>query len=513
MRKTAFILTAVLLVGAVMSGCAKTEKVSDEGAKLKLWSPLQPVVSYSYKNLGDTPLFMEIEKRLGIDLEFEHPTQGQEKEQFNLLIASKELPDIFFFTHPDIYKFKGGVPQAVEEGVVLGLDDYINEEKAPNITKIIKENPEVERSMKLDDGTYFGFPSGGLDRFLRSWRGLIVRKDWLDKVGLEIPETVDEWEVALTAFKNELGATAPYTLLGTNEFAAAYNAPKNFYYDVDEKAINYGPNKPEYRGFVERMRKWYELGLLDSEFATHNATIADAKITSGASGVISTGAASGINKYYAAMSDIEGVEWAGAPFPVLNKGEKAKYGQISEKSVVTNYVTSACKDVDTAIRFLDYGYGEEGHMIYNFGIEGESYNMVDGYPKYTEDMTDNPDGIPMSNQLAKYVMTVYGGPFFQDKRYFEQYLKLDEQKQAVSMWETAENSHVMPSLILTSEESEAIETPLNDIQTYWVECEYKLIMGQMDMSEYDVCVEKIRQMGLDTVLKVYNDAYTRMMNR
>lgn len=510
MKKTTFVLAAVLAVEALMSGCAKTEKVSDEEKKLTLWTPLHTTVSYSYRNLGETPLMQEMEKRLGIKLEFEHPTQGQEKEQFNLLLASGDLPDIFYFILG--YKFKGGEKRAIEEGMLKPLDDYINKEKAPNITKYIEEYPEIEKSMKLDDGTYFGFPFIRTDEFTKTSKGLIVRKDWLDKVGLPIPETVDEWETALTAFKNEIGATAPYTQLGTNEFALAYDSPRGYFYDVDENKVNYGPLKPGYKDFVARMRKWYELGLLDNEYATQNANIADAKITSGECGVISAGAASGINKYSNAMSDIEGVKWAGAPYPVLKKGEKVKYGQKGDTAMVAHYITGACKDIDIALKFLDYGYGEEGHMLYSFGIEGESYNMVDGYPKFTEMITDNPD-VPMNNQLSKYCMSAYGGPFNQDPRYFEQYLKLDEQKQAIQMWMNAENSDTLPTLSFTTAESEAIETALADISSYWTECEYKMVMGQKDMSEYDSCIEKLRELGIEKVLKVYNDAYTRMMNR
>ena len=510
MKKRVIFLAAIVFATSVLGGCGKKEETSASGDKLSVWMKLLPVVSYSYKNFGETPIAAELEKRTNTELEFIHPTQGQEKEQFNLMIASKELPDIIYAMPND---FKGGVTQAVEEGIILGLNDYINEEKAPNLTKLIKEDEQVDKSIKLDDGTYCGFPSGAKDRYLLTFKGLIVRQDWLDKLNLPLPETVDEWEQALIGFKNELGAEAPYTILGTNEFAGAYDVSRSFFYDVDKKEITYGPLKPEYKEFVARMKKWYDMGLLDREFATQSQTMADAKITGGQSGVISAGAASGINKYAVAMSDIEGVKWAGAQYPVLVKGEKPKYGQLNEKSHPGQFITTACKNIEAAVRFLDYGYSEAGHMLYNFGIEGESYEMIDGYPKYTEDITDNAEGIPMNNQLAKYAMSVYGGPFLQDKRYYEQYLKRDEQKAAISLWEQVENSYDLPNLILTAEEGNAIATPLTDITSSWTESEYKLIMGKIDMSEYDACVQKLYDMGIEKVLKVYNDAYVRKINK
>ena len=510
MRKTALILSAAITAG-ILAGCAGGRQTANTGGeKLSIWMQLMPVVSYSYKNFGETPIAKKLAENVGMELEFVHPSQGQEKEQFNLMIASKELPDIIYC--PATY-FKGGITQAVSDGIVVGLNDYINDKDAPNIKKLIDADESIGKAMKLDDGTYCGFPSVAGDRYLQTFKGLIIRQDWLDKLGLDMPETVDEWENVLTAFKDKLGASAPYTLLGTNEFAGAYGCPRSYYYDVDKKQISYGALEPGYKDFLTTMNRWYESGLLDREFATQNQTIADSKITNGQSGVISTGAASGINKYAAAMSDVEGVRWAGAPYPVLNKGDRPMYGQLAEKASVGYFVTSACKNIAAAVKFLDYGFSDEGHMLYNFGIEGESYTMVDGYPKYTEDMTDNADGIAMSNQLAKYVMSVYGGPFVQDRRYFEQYLKRDEQKEAIERWSEVENSADLPSLILTAEEGESIATELADISSYWIETEYKLIMGKQDMSEFDACVQKLRDMGIDKVLGVYNDAYKRKMEK
>ncbi|MBP3360075.1 MAG: extracellular solute-binding protein [Clostridia bacterium] len=507
-KRTITALVVLSSVAALGTGCQKSgdRAASGERTKLSFWMQLFSQVSYSCTNFGETEIAKELQNRLNMDIEFVHPTQGQENEQFNLMIASQELTDILF---TPATRFKGGVTQAMDDGVIIDLSDYLNDKKAPNITRLMKEDKDIDTAIKLDDGRYCGFPAVASERELRTFKGLIVRKDWLDKLGLPIPETIDEWETTLKAFKNDIGAEIPYTFLGSNEFASAFGVARNYYYDVDKKKITFGGLEPGYKDFLTTMNKWYSEGLLDSEFATQNQTIADAKVTSGQTGVISAAAASGINKYSVAMADVEGLKWAGAPYPVLRKGETPKYGQISEKANPQLFITSACKDVDSAVRFLDYGFGEEGHMLYNFGIEGKSYTMENGYPKYTEDMTDNKEGIPMSNQLAKYVMSIYGGPFNQDTRYFEQYLKRDEQKEAIKSWSTIQNSDTLPTLLLTNEEGEKIATILTDISKYWNETEFKLIMGKIDMSEYDACIAKLHEIGIDTVLDVYNNAYER----
>ena len=70
-----------------------------------------------------------------------------------------------------------------------------------------------------------------------------------------------------------------------------------------------------------------------------------------------------------------------------------------------------------------------------------------------------------------------------------------------------EYSNQLPDLLLTKEENESIATALNDISNSYVESEYKFIMGKTPMEEYDSYVSRLREMGIEKVLEVYNAAY------
>ena len=67
-------------------------------------------------------------------------------------------------------------------------------------------------------------------------------------------------------------------------------------------------------------------------------------------------------------------------------------------------------------------------MLFNFGVEGVSYEMKDGYPTYTDEVMKNPDGLSITQALSKYNLASYSGPFVQDRRYVEQYSALPQQK-------------------------------------------------------------------------------------
>ena len=70
-------------------------------------------------------------------------------------------------------------------------------------------------------------------------------------------------------------------------------------------------------------------------------------------------------------------------------------------------------------------------MLVNFGIEGLTYNMVDGYPKYTDMIYNNPDGLTISQAMAYYMRTAINGPFIQDPRYLEQ-ITLSQLREAIN---------------------------------------------------------------------------------
>lgn len=114
----------------------------------------------SVSNYGDTPFAKELQKRLNVKIEYQHPTQGSELEKFNLLVASDSLPDIIEYIWAN---YPGGPSKAIKDNIIQPIDIP---KKAPNLYSYIKKNPEIEKMMKTDDGEYFSFP------FIRGERSL-----------------------------------------------------------------------------------------------------------------------------------------------------------------------------------------------------------------------------------------------------------------------------------------------------------------------------------------------------
>ena len=204
-----------------------------------------------------------------------------------------------------------------------------------------------------------------------------------------------------------------------------------------------------------------------------------------------------------------------APYPTVEKGDKPEFGQKDNDFVNMGcaVITTSCENVELAARLLDYAYSDEGHMLFNFGIEGTSYTMENGEPVYTDLILNNPD-LSITHAMSGYIRANYNGPFVQDEAYADQYYVLDEQKEALAVWsDTNADKHIIPPVTPTVEESKEQAQIMNEINTYRDEMTLKFILGNRSFDEWDDYVETIREMNLDRVLEIQNAARERYQAR
>ena len=177
---------------------------------------------------------------------------------------------------------------------------------------MLEEHPEWKKEITTDDGSIYVFPFLRTDDKLKVFLGPTIRQDWLDKLGLSMPTTVDEWYNVLKAFKeqdpngNGKADEIPlYLTKGdvdtTTAFLGAWGINAGFY--QEEGQVKYGPTDPRFKEFLTLMNQWYKEGLLDQDFATTDEKMLEAKITGGqiGSAILYTG--SGIGKYGTLMKD------------------------------------------------------------------------------------------------------------------------------------------------------------------------------------------------------------------
>lgn len=508
--KKAVVLLISAAIASQMVGCGKKNNTTDVAPNVSYWTELGTNAAQTMSNMGETELAKVLMEKFDTQIEYQHPAQGQVSEKFNIMVAMGNLPDIIEYTWS---KYNGGVKKALSDGII----QEINIKKdAPNLYKYLKEHPEVDKMCKTDDGKYYGYPFIRGDKYLLTSAGLIIRDDWLEELGLEMPETIDEWTEVLRAFKSKSGVKSPLVIsMGAFDagcFVGAYNTYNGLY--VDNGKVKYGPLDDSYKDFIVKMNEWYKEGLLDRDFASLESSVIQSNMLNGFSGVAYGSCGSSIGKWMAAAPDSK-FSVTGAKYPVLKKGDTPEFGQYQNPVVGKFAVISRdCKNPELCKKILDYGYSEEGQMLFNFGIEGESYTMVDGYPTYTETITKNPEGLSMAASLAKYALSQYEGPFIQDKRYMEQYSNLPQQQTALENWSnTNMSAHMMPSVDLTAEQIDDISSLLASINTYKSEMVVKFIMGIEPIEKFDDFRNELRNRGVDRYVQYEQEAYERFLAR
>ncbi|MBP3361288.1 MAG: extracellular solute-binding protein [Clostridia bacterium] len=514
LKKTLAVINAAVIAALTVSGCGETKTADSGERKIDFWIPISGAASAVVENLGETPVYKQLQKDVNAEINFIHPSGGSLAEQFNILMASDELPDVIQY---DWTKYPGGPQKAIDDGVILDLSQY--KDKLPNLMKYLDEHKDIKKLVETDLGALFAFPFiRGDESLCVSW-GMVVRKDWLDELGIEPPETIDEWESMLTAFKEKKGASAPLCI-GTSVFAnaqfvGAYNTTMGYY--IDKGEVKYGMLQPAFKDFLTKMHSWYEKGLLDKNFTLLDNTAIDSNILNGESGAIGTSIGNGIGRYMTTPPD-DKFDLIGVKSPVLVKGDTPEFGYLqSPVALQTNSFTAistSCKNIDAALEIFDYGYSDAGHMLYNFGIEGESYNMIDGYPTYTDKITHAEDGSSMMTMLSQYTVAYSSGPFVQDKRYMEQYAAIPQQKQAWKTWtETNMKEHLLPNLYIKADSQDKLALLDSAINTYADEMISKLIIGTESLDNYDKIIDGLKERGIEESLKIRNDAYQSYLKK
>ncbi|MDF2935111.1 MAG: transporter substrate-binding protein [Paenibacillaceae bacterium] len=540
-KKTVPALMALTMVGGALAGCS--DKGGDQGAAspaagssaapaAAVTYPIQTDKTLTYwgalpNNLvgvkskhEEVPFYQEWQKRTGIKVNFTTPPANQTNEAFNVMLASGELPDMLEY---NFFNFPGGPEKAIKDGYIMKLNDLIDK-YAPNYKKFLKEHPEIDKMVKTDEGSYYSFPFIRGDDSLLIFQGPVIRKDWLDELGLAVPETIDDWTTTLKAFKEKKGAKAPISFvgkprvfneLGNGAFVGAFGVTRDFY--LDNGTVKFGPAEKGYKDFLALFRQWYADGLLDKDVATVDSKVLDANITSGATGATWGNAGGGIGKWQPLLKEKDAkASVVGTPYPVLKKGETPKFGQrdyaFSTGGMVA--ISTKSKNAELAVKMLDYGYSQEGQLFHNFGTEGTSYKMENGYPTYTDLIMKNPDKLAPAQAMSLHIRGNTMGPFVQDKRYSEQYLNMPEQQQAVSIWQKTDMAkYQLPLVTPTPEESAEFAKIMTDVNTLVDEMTLKIILGAEPLESYEKYLEKMNSIKLSRAIEIKKAALDRYNKR
>lgn len=528
-RAISISMTLAMLAGT-LTGAQTVFAEEGDTPTLTYWVKMDSAkIAPTTDNYSTIECYQQMMENTGINVEFIHPPVGQETDSFSLMLSGGEYPDLIHWDWGNSYS--GGPDKAIEDGVILELTDLI-EEYCPNLTAFLDQYPEIRAAMTTDSGNIYCFPNVypyyADDTMIMCNRGIQIRQDWLDELGLEAPETIDEWYEVLTAFK-EKGTTedgseiVPLVSRKMSEktslvrtFANAWNGLDYDFY-VEDGTVKFGPIEEDFKEYLATMNQWYSEGLIAQEFSSYGGTEHDALVNTGQAGAWLSGLGAGMGVYITALGGDDSLI-SGVKFPVVEEGAAPKYTGADNSPFVGLgiAISSNCEDIEAACKWLDYHYSEEGSMLLNWGIEGVSYEIDEnGEPQLTDEIMNNPDGLSADVALGKYAMVSQLEAFAKDDRVeATRMLIYPSQEEASQIWNATDFSSKYPtSVTLTSEEGTELANILSDITTYRDETVIRFIVGSESLDNYDDFVQTLKDMNIERAIEIKQAAYDRYLER
>ena len=463
---------------------------------------------------NDNEFYQEMERRTGVHLEMEMVSSADYQTNFNLMIASGTLADLIYV---GASYYAEGVDAAIDDGYFLDLTDLVDE-YMPNYQKVRTSDIQYELLSTTDSGRL-----GAVYELRQSkqgpWLGLWIRQDWLDDLNLETPVTFDDYHEVLTAFKNEKGATAPLILNfsgSDGEFgtmSGGLNVLNSWQLNETGK-VNFGPYMDAWKEYVTIMHQWYTEGLIDPDFmATDERTADMAKVVTGASGLFA--ALYTMPSVYEAASEDPNMNLAPVNPPVMNEGDE---GHIRLRDSYTSGNTAISADSENwevALRWLDYLYTDEGALLANYGVEGDTFEFDEnGKPVFTDKILNNENGWTMTQTVASYLCPSAGIANWSD--WTRELAGVPEKDQACyDVWSEFSDDWRLPSSVtLTQEESTERAALYADISTIVKEQTAQFISGALDIeSNWDAYISALEASGMERAIEITQAAYDRYLAR
>ena len=466
---------------------------------------------------NDIPVWQELEEKTNVHIEWQIPPSGQEQENFNLMISSGEYPDLIWSVGT---YYMGGLDKAIADDFIIPLNDYMDGALS-DYNKLISADESVYKDCKTDEGNFpcvymINTPDQG------PWYGMTIRKDWLDELKLEIPVTYDDWHDVLVAFKEQKGAKSPIWLnyhAGDvfSVFSAGYGVSVlggqgDGFINVDGK-IKFSPMEEGYREYITMLHDWYAEGLINPDFYSDTTNFFRCPDT-----LWATGNAGAWPEVYTLidllplMSATPEMDVVPIPAPVKNEGDQLHLRQCNPTCTGVGVgISTQCKDPELAAAYLNLGSKEDWARLIYYGVEGDTYNMVDGKPVFTDKILANADGLTTADAMTKYCSNFPG------------YYMWDRELQgagskAISaineVWgSNADVTYVVPNITMTSEEASEYARIMGDITTYAEEMTTKFILGREPLDNWDNYVQTLKRMGADDAIALKQAALDRFLNR
>lgn len=469
------------------------------------------------------------EEKTNVHIEWEVGPTKNGQEKLNLVLASGDYPDIImnFGVSPAQQMIYG------EQGVFLRLNDLI-EKYGVETKKLFEKYPIAETVVTAPDGNIYSLPNMSQCFHCSMSTKMWIYKPWLDKLGLQMPTTTEEFYEVLKAFKEKdpNGNGKPDEIPLSGAASGWYPNVEGFLMNafifnnvgapsimMNDGKVDVPFNKTEWKQGLEYLRKLYSEGLVAPESFTQDSD--QLKQMGENPDIPILGAVpSGYMGMFTAVYGPSGRWLDYVTVPPLrgpNGVQYANYNPFSDTFSGKLVITNAAKNPEVALRWADAFYNEEVFMRQKYGREGHEWKRaepgqlgINGEEAIWEEIA--PYGQIQNIHWAQSAPILETSEFrlglyskdppekSMEHILYRETLKYDLFK--------VKDELVVPPVFFTDEQSSEIADLQKTISDYVKEMTTRFITGDLDLvNEWDGYVQNLESMNLKRYLEIYQEAY------
>jgi len=513
-----FLLALWVIAAVVVVGCSGNRNASGDNTDAEAKKPVEPRTihvllshanaPYAMKAKDDDPYVKELSRLSGYNLKFEFLGHGNDfTKQMSIRFASGDLPDLIRTDSIQSSMHKG----ALEQGVFTELGPLIDK-YGPNIKKKLpKEVWESPRVSK--DGKIYGIPALTA---MNTNRVVYIRQDWLDKLQMPQPKTLDDYLAFFEAIKkedmngngdpnDEYGFYVRENLDHSMLFFQEFNAHPEVWQIRDGQMI---PNiiAPEMKEAIRFWRMLYEKGYINPNLFTNKSADWGAGIRQGKAAVW-THAVTNYN-----------VDWARDKFTEKNvklsmiespQGPNGKgLMPLTDQIYFVWVIPSKTKNPEEIVKFLDWAWSDEADTFFQFGIKDINYTVENGEIKWDPNSPNNS----ADSAYNFYQLSINPrGDGRMDPKVVEKSPDADVLKEGMKTAAANGFAHAslhMPPLEALKTHPELV--PGTGSGTLFLEMFAKVVTGQEELDPaFDKFVQEWRKRGGDEAIKEATEWYNQ----
>lgn len=493
-------------------GITVSYPLTDSGYTFTCWTTYGPGMEDYLSQIGTFPVFQKAQEVTGVGIEFIPCDQSTQPEKLNLYVASGSMPDVML-AMSSLYSTGG--EGLVNDEVAYDLNEFMD--LMPNYEQYI--NTDMDEKTRSNLYTDSGYLPAILTLGAQENVGLNIRQDWLDALGLEIPETYEELENVLLAFKDEYGCrNALYMLQDygytndalANGYDTQISAAMNglHFYQVDGKVMS-GDFNDGAKEYLQMLAKWYQEGIFSDDCITLKNVNDNADLIYKDDCGVWVSEADFLTDTYKANA--QDPNFKAAPMADVGKepGQTLHLYSIGRRLEGQSgwSVTTSCTEPELVCQYMDWFFSKEGRLAANWGTEGVTYELDEqGNPCYTDLILHSTE-----YPTAKIALTMYTGTPVPCGTSLEASDALLDPviPEAGEVYRSNQDGAYTCDFTMTGEEMMEFFSISSDILTKKAEVVAQIVMGEADISALDDLKAYAEDVGLDRAIELAQTAYDR----